>query len=385
MASPDVMLSTVEWDDRESRLGQALTMGHEIWIEIDIISGAWAIIVLNYYAKRVYLCPLLNLYHINWLYRAREERKLLESCWKGDHRVVVALVHDGLRRLYGQNRLAKRSFLKSLPRPRMNAARDKLPQPICKPLEELEEDLARDIEVRHCFSRNTWRYLMEAFYHESYGPGLTTRKFCPVTYGKQDYTSRAWMTAGTVLVPVGRSLRPRPTSDMRHEMRTLSSGMDPLPLKLVCWKWLRFTGVYFYPEGDTNSKHWRTPFLSPEKVLSLSDLLVGPQPRMVTMISLKRISEIMIPVRRLPKETVIRVLTTWLPRPVARIAKGQIQGRLLDRRTEIRRERESMAKGIMSTLPVWNDHCSCHCRAGAKGCQMCWQLWISKQDRFQFE
>ena len=103
MASPDVMLSTVEWDDRESRLGQALTMGHEIWIEIDIISGAWAIIVLNYYAKRVYLCPLLNLYHINWLYRAREERKLLESCWKGDHRVVIALVHDGLRRLYGQN------------------------------------------------------------------------------------------------------------------------------------------------------------------------------------------------------------------------------------------------------------------------------------------
>ena len=80
MASPDVMVPTAEWNDRELRLGQALAIGHEIWIEIDIISGAWAIVVLNNYARRVGVCPLLNLYHINWLFRAQEERKLLESC-----------------------------------------------------------------------------------------------------------------------------------------------------------------------------------------------------------------------------------------------------------------------------------------------------------------
>ena len=202
MASPDVVVSTAEWNDREFRLGQALAMGHEIWIEIDIISGTWAMVVLNNYARRVYLCPLLNLYHINWLYRAQEERKLLENCWTGDHRLVVALVHDGLRRLYGQNRLAKRHFLRSLPRPRMNVARVRLPQLVCEQLKGLEGDLEWDREVRHFFSRNTWRYLMEVFYHESYGPGLMTRKFCPMTYGKQDYTSRAWMTARTVLLPV---------------------------------------------------------------------------------------------------------------------------------------------------------------------------------------
>ena len=159
--------------------------------------------------------------------------------------------------------------------------------------------------------------------------------------------------------------------------------MDPLPLRLICWKWLRFTGVYFHPGADTNSKHWRTLFLSPEKMLGLSDLLTGPQPRMVTMISLRRISEVMFPVQELPKETVIRVLTTCSPKLVVEVAREQVRWGLSDRRSEIQRGMEKFVRGIKYTLPVWNEHCSCHCRVGTEECQICLQLWSSKQDWYQ--
>ena len=226
---------------------------------------------------------------------------------------------------------------------------------------------------------------MEVFYHESYGPGLMTRKFCPMTYGKQDYTSRAWMTARTVLLPVGRGLRREPPSDARQERQQRRSDLGPLPLRLLCWKWLRFTGIYFHPDAVTSSKHWRTLFLSPDRVLALSDLLIGPQPRMVTMDDLGRMSEVMVPVLELPEKTVIRVLTTWVPKSVVRNVRERVRQGRSAHRSEVRREKESLARRIMYTLPVWNIHCSCHCQAEVEECQMCLQLWVSKQDRFQFE